>query len=178
LDTKTLAFTSTATALAVASRLGLAALPNVKLNSFLTIVSGIVAGSKAGFVVGFLSILASDMLFFGLGFWTPITSFFMGLNGLIAGLLWHNRVNLSRLELALGGLLMTFFYDLATSILTMIPFVRPEALLYTVLVGLFIPCPYPMGPVHELTTALFMGMLSPPIIRLVREGWTWRKVDS
>lgn len=168
LDTRSLALISIITALAVVSRVGLAALPNVKLNSFLTMVSGILAGPKAGFTVGFLSILISDMAFFGLGFWTPITSFFMGLSGLLAGLLWHNRGSLSRFELALGGLLITLFYDIATSILTMIPFVKPETLIYTALVGLFIPCPYPMGPAHELTTALLMGMLSPSIIHVIR----------
>ena len=162
LDTRSLALISIITALTVVSRVGLAALPNVKLNS------GILAGPKAGFTVGFLSILISDMAFFGLGFWTPITSFIMGLNGLLAGLLWHNRGSLSRFELALGGLLITLFYDIATSILTMIPFVKPETLIYTALVGLFIPCPYPMGPVHELTTALLMGMLSPSIIHVIR----------
>ncbi|MBS7613643.1 hypothetical protein KEJ48_05310, partial [Candidatus Bathyarchaeota archaeon] len=101
---------------------------------------------------------------------SPITAFFMGLNGFLAGLFWHNKSKLSRLELASGGLLLTVFYDLATSILTMIPFVKPNVLLYTVLIGLFIPSPYPMGPAHEFTTSLLMGTLAPSIIRSVRRG--------
>ncbi|MBS7610862.1 ECF transporter S component [Candidatus Bathyarchaeota archaeon] len=170
MDTKRLALISTFTALAVASRVVLSALPNIKLNSFLTMTAGILTDPYSGFLIGSLSMVISDALFFGLGFWSPITAFFMGLNGFLAGLFWHNKSKLSRLELASGGLLLTVFYDLATSILTMIPFVKPNVLLYTVLIGLFIPSPYPMGPAHEFTTSLLMGTLAPSIIRSVRRG--------
>ncbi|MEM1569482.1 MAG: ECF transporter S component [Candidatus Bathyarchaeia archaeon] len=170
METKRLALISTLTALAVASRIVLSILPNIKLNSFLTMTAGILTGPYSGFLIGALSMLISDVLFFGLGFWSPITAFFMGLNGFLAGLFWHNKSQLSRLELASGGLLLTVFYDLATSIFTMIPFVKSSVLLYTVLIGLFIPSPYPMGPAHELTTSLLMGTLAPPIVRSVRRS--------
>lgn len=170
MDTKRLALISTFTALAVSSRVVLSALPNIKLNSFLTMTTGILTGPYSGFLIGALSMVISDALFFGLGFWSPITAFFMGLNGFLAGLFWHNKSKLSRLELASGGLLLTVFYDLSTSIFTMIPFVKPNVLLYTVLIGLFIPSPYPMGPTHEFTSSLLMGVLAPPIIRSVRRG--------
>ena len=168
MDTKRLALISIFTALAVASRIVLSALPNIKLNSFLTMTVGILTDPYSGFLIGALSMIISDALFFGLGFWSPVTAFFMGLNGFLAGLFWHNKSKVSRLELASGGLLLTVFYDLATSILTMIPFVKPNVLLFTVLIGLFIPSPYPMGPVHEFTTSLLMGTLAPSIIRSVR----------
>lgn len=170
-----MALLSTFTALAVASRITLSALPNIKLNSFLTMTAGILTGPYNGFLIGALSMVISDMLFFGLGFWSPITAFFMGLNGFLAGLFWHNKSQISRLELASGGLLLTVFYDFATSILTMIPFVKTDVLLYTVLIGLFIPSPYPMGPVHEITTSILMGTLALPIIRSIRRGGFGKK---
>lgn len=157
------------TAANVASRLLLAPLFNVKPTAFFTAVSGTLFGAPVGFMVGALTMLLTDMLYFGVGYWSAATSLSMGLIGVLAGALWFGRENVGRLEFAVGGFLLTLLYDVITSVVLLIPLVKGlEAALLGGLLGLFIPMPYPMGPAHEATTALLMGTCGVPIVRAIR----------
>ncbi|MEM3019319.1 MAG: hypothetical protein QXO92_03605, partial [Candidatus Bathyarchaeia archaeon] len=152
----------------VASRL-LLPLPNIKPTAFLTAVSGVLFGVSLGFIVGFLTMLLTELLYLGAGYWSIATSFSMGFIGALAGILWFRRQDVRRLELAVGGFLLTLLYDILTSIVTLLPLVKGfEAAIIGGFIGLFNPIPYPMGPVHEATTAFLMATCAPAIIKAIR----------
>lgn len=73
-------------AIAAVSRVPFAALPSVQPSSFIIMMTGIVFGPQAGFVVGVLTAIISNM-FLGQGPWTPWQMFAWGMIGLCAGLL-------------------------------------------------------------------------------------------
>ncbi len=71
--------------LAVAGRLLFSPLPSLKPVSAIVIIAAIYMGAEAGFLVGSLSAIVSN-LFFGQGPWTPFQMVAWGLIGFIAGL--------------------------------------------------------------------------------------------
>lgn len=88
-------------ALAVASRTAFAWLPHFKPIFGMIIISGIVFGPQAGFLVGALSAFASNFLF-GQGPWTPWQMLAYGVAGLIAGVCYYRRNRLPKDPLSLG----------------------------------------------------------------------------
>ncbi|MEM2740295.1 MAG: ECF transporter S component [Candidatus Bathyarchaeia archaeon] len=153
------------TSLSVASRIALAAFPNVKLVAFIAIMSGVLLGGRIGFLVGFLSMLISDTVFFGLGYWTAATAPCMGFTGFLAGLILKDVNRKPRIDLFLAGFTLTLIYDILTSIILAIPFYGSlERAFIVAILGLFLPTPYPMGPIHEISTGLALSMLAHPIV--------------
>lgn len=73
-------------AFAAVSRVPFAALPSVQPTSFVIIMCAIVFGGEAGFLIGSLAALVSNM-FLGQGPWTPWQMFGWGMMGLTAGML-------------------------------------------------------------------------------------------
>ncbi|MFB5677537.1 ECF transporter S component [Paenibacillus terreus] len=94
METRELVLLAVLTAVAAVSRIPFAALPNVKPVSAIVILSGLVFGGEAGFIVGAMSALVSN-LYFGQGPWTPWQMFAWGMMGLTAGMLrrtwWMNK---------------------------------------------------------------------------------------
>ena len=92
-------------ALNVAGRAALFMLPEFKPVVALTILVGAAFGGETGFLVGALSMLASNVLF-SQGPWTPFQMFAMGLIGFLAGVLarW-GALRRSRLSLCLFGVI-------------------------------------------------------------------------
>lgn len=78
------------TAITVVGRAAFYMVPNVKPMAALTMLSGIGLGGEAGFLVGALSMLVSN-IFFGQGPWTPWQMFAMGLLGWLAGLVFSRK---------------------------------------------------------------------------------------
>lgn len=72
--------------LCVAGRIGFAALPQLKPAAAIVVLAGMCFGGEMGFLVGAVSMFASDM-YFGMGPWTPWQMAAMGLLGLLAGVL-------------------------------------------------------------------------------------------
>ena len=92
-------------ALNVAGRAALFMLPEFKPVVALTILVGVSFGGETGFLVGALSMLASNVLF-SQGPWTPFQMFAMGLIGFLAGVLARCGVlRRSRLSLCLFGVI-------------------------------------------------------------------------
>ena len=92
-------------ALNVAGRAALFMLPEFKPVVALTILAGVAFGGETGFLVGALSMLASNVLF-SQGPWTPFQMFAMGLIGFLAGALARCGVlRRSRLSLCLFGVI-------------------------------------------------------------------------
>jgi energy-coupling factor transport system substrate-specific component len=78
-------------AVAAVSRVPFTILPSVQPTSFVIIVSAIVLGGEAGFLIGATAALVSN-LFLGQGPWTPWQMFGWGMMGLAAGLLRNTRM--------------------------------------------------------------------------------------
>lgn len=174
-----LAFVAAFTSLIVSSRIIMVNLPNIKLVAFFVITGGIIAGPLSGFVLGSLSMIVSDVIFFGAGFWTMITSISMGALGLIGGKLWHKRkIEPSRLELGIVSYIITLAYDIVTSIIT-VPIIlnimqdSPAVvtlIIFSTITGLFTPLGsflWPAGPAHEFSTAFLVAIITPILMRII-----------
>lgn len=100
---------ATLAAIATAGRGAFFMLPHFKPMVAVTIISGIAFGGEAGFLVGAVTMLVSNMLF-GQGMWTPWQMLALGLIGFLSGIL--NRLGLlpaKRLTLCIYGFLVTIF---------------------------------------------------------------------
>ena len=75
-------------AIAVAGRAAFFMLPQFKPVMAVVIIAGVAFGGEAGFLIGAVSMLASNM-FFSQGPWTPWQMFAMGLIGFLAGVLFR-----------------------------------------------------------------------------------------
>ena len=75
-------------AIAVAGRAALFMLPQFKPVMAVVIVSGVAFGGETGFLVGAMTMLASNV-FMGQGPWTPYQMFAMGIIGFLAGVLFR-----------------------------------------------------------------------------------------
>ena len=90
-------------ALGVAGRTAFAMLPQCKPVIALTVLTGAALGGESGFLVGAVTMLASNVLF-GQGPWTPWQMFALGLIGLLAGVLFHHGpLSAGRMSLAVFG---------------------------------------------------------------------------
>jgi len=172
--TRLLALVASLSAANAAFRIALAwGPPNVKPTAFLIIIAGVVAGPLAGMVVGWLSMIISDLATpLGAGPWTIETSTGMAVVGLLAGLMWHRSDNISRLKMALGGYLLTVLFDIGTAFADSIIYQFPW---WTMVLGLYVPflmggfSPYPFGFAHELTTAVLCGTIGPSLTNQIRK---------
>lgn len=169
MNTKRIALTANLAAIPVALRIikhnTIGTIPIINFPVAFALISGALLGPLSGFVVGILSFLVSD-IFLGLGYWTIGTSLTCGLIGLISGILWRKR-DPCRLELLALTLMLTFTYDILTSILLYALFMPLQEAVIMGLVGLFLPAMggtlYAMGPIVELSTSILVSILLPKI---------------
>ena len=75
-------------AIAIAGRAALFMLPQFKPVMAMVIISGVAFGGETGFLVGAMTMLASNVLM-GQGPWTPYQMFAMGIIGFLAGILFR-----------------------------------------------------------------------------------------
>lgn len=96
-------------AIAVAGRAAFFMVPSFKPVVAITIISGVSLGAESGFLVGAISMLASNM-FFGQGPWTPWQMFAAGIIGLLAGILFQKGwLKARKISLCIYGFLATVF---------------------------------------------------------------------
>lgn len=102
-NSKELAILSVLCAAAVCSRTIFAPFPQLKPVAAIVIMSGIVFGGEAGFLVGAVSAFVSNF-FFGQGPWTPWQMFAFGIIGFCAGIVFgKNILRKNRLSAAIFG---------------------------------------------------------------------------
>ena len=149
---------SVLSALAIGGRAVFFALPGFKPVAALVILSGVAFGAEAGFLVGAVTMLVSNVLF-GQGPWTPWQMFAMGVLGLLAGILFRKGLlNRDRLSLSVfGGLSIFVIYGgilNPTSVWMYQSRPTLKMILTTCVTGL------PADAVHAMATVFFLWFLS------------------
>ncbi len=157
-----LALVAALAALATASRVLFAALPNVKPVTFVVLVSGVALGPGPGFMVGATTALVSN-LFFGQGPWTPWQMLAWGAVGAAGGLLGRGGRLPRRWELvAVGGLLALAF----DWFVTLWMFLAYTARTWPALVALYAQG-LPFDLAHVAATCLFAGLFGAQAVTIV-----------
>lgn len=108
---------ATMCALSVVGRLIFAPIPGFKPVTALVVISGIMLGPEAGFIVGSMTALVSNV-FFGQGPWTPFQMFVWGLIGFVCGLVFFGRKRCSIVGLIAVGVLSGVGYSLLMDVWT------------------------------------------------------------
>lgn len=148
-------------ALVVASRAAFIWLDHFKPMAGLIIITGIALGAEAGFLIGALSMLVSNMIF-GQGPWTPWQMFAFGLVGFLAGLFYRLRIiDKSRKKLCIFGGLTVFcivgpLLDTSTFFMG-VGAMNLGSAIATYMTGL------PVNAVHALATVLTLYFCSRPL---------------
>lgn len=149
-------------ALGVAGRAAFFMVPGFKPVAALVILSGVSFGGEAGFLVGSLTILVSNM-FMGQGPWTPWQMFAFGMIGFLAGILYQKGILKARkTELCIYGFLSVFLIYGGimnpASILMSYGYITKNTLLAYYISGA------PVDLVHAISTVIFLWLLSRPLL--------------
>ncbi|MBB6670318.1 ECF transporter S component [Cohnella nanjingensis] len=153
-------------AIASVSRIPFAALlPGFTPVTFVVIVSGVVFGAEAGWMVGAVSALVSN-LFLGQGPWTPWQMFAWGLAGYTAGLLAHRRPFWRRrMPLAAFGVCWGFLYGWIMNLTLVLDFwTRDHS--WSAIAALY-AAGLPFDGVHAGANLFFLGVFGPAWIALL-----------
>ncbi|MDE6731277.1 MAG: ATP-binding cassette domain-containing protein [Oscillospiraceae bacterium] len=149
-------------ALGVAGRAAFFWLPQVKPVLAIAILAGAGLGGEAGFTVGAVTMLVSNIMF-GQGMWTPWQMFAAGTCGLLGGLFFHRRFAQKRAALAAFGA--------AAAIIVYGGIVNPSAAfiwareaLSLNIVATYWLTGLPFDAAHAFGTAAFLLVLSEPIL--------------
>lgn len=153
---------SVLSALAIGGRAVFFALPGFKPVMAMVILTGVAFGPEAGFMVGAMTMLCSNVLF-GQGPWTPWQMFAMGLAGLLAGLLFRKGLlHRDRLSLSIFGGLVTFLVYGGimnpASVLMYQADPNWNMILTAYITGVS------ADAIHALATVLFLWFLSEPML--------------
>ncbi|WP_455277216.1 ECF transporter S component [[Eubacterium] cellulosolvens] len=125
-SSKEIALIVVLSAMTAALRLPFAFIPNVQPCTFLIICTGVVFGSGAGFMVGIMTPLISN-LFLGHGPWTPLQMYSWGIIGGISGLFKFNP-EINRWKLGALGIFSGYFFGLIMNIWFWYTFLYPQNL--------------------------------------------------
>lgn len=150
-------------AIGIAGRSLFFMLPQFKPVLALTIIAGVAFGGEAGFLVGAVTMLTSNMLF-SQGPWTPWQMFAMGIIGFLAGVLfkkgWLRR---TRVSLAVFGAFTAIIIyggimNPAAAFMVSSESITLKTLFAYYVTGL------PMDLVHAFGTALFIMLAAEPML--------------
>lgn len=150
-------------AIGIAGRSLFFMLPQFKPVLALTIIAGVAFGGEAGFLVGAVTMLTSNMLF-SQGPWTPWQMFTMGMIGFLAGVLfkkgWLRR---TRISLAVFGafsavIIYGGIMNPAAALMASSESITLKTLVAYYITGL------PIDLVHAFGTALFLMLAAEPML--------------
>ncbi|MHC1586647.1 MAG: ECF transporter S component [Candidatus Hecatellaceae archaeon] len=164
-DTKQLALVSILGSLSAALRIPFAVIPSFQPSTFLIICSGYVLGPAAGFLVGTLTAVISNLVL-GHGPWTPFQIVGWGLAGALAPAIKRFSGNGSKSWIALTvfGFIWGYVFGAITNLSYWLFFVEPltlETFLATEVLGLW------FDTVHALANAVFLSLLGSRTIKLL-----------
>lgn len=149
-------------ALGVAGRAAFFMAPNFKPVAAIVIIAGVSLGGEAGFLVGCMIIMVSNM-FMGQGPWTPWQMFAYGVIGFLAGALSRKGVlKAKKLPLCVYGFLSVFFLFGGimnpASLLMSYGRITKSSLLAIYISGA------PMDLVQAVSTVIFLWALGRPML--------------
>ena len=149
-------------ALGVAGRAAFFMLPQFKPVLALTIISGVALGGETGFLVGAMTMLASNVLF-SQGPWTPFQMFAMGIIGFLAGVLFRRGwLRRSRAALCVfGAISAVLIYGGIMNPISALLYAR--TLEWKVIAAYYVTG-FPMDCVHAAATVFFLLVLAEPML--------------
>lgn len=150
-------------AMGVAGRMAFFMLPQFKPVMALVIIAGVSLGGETGFLVGAVTMLASNVLF-SQGPWTPWQMFCMGIVGFLAGILFRKGfLRRSRAALAaFGAFAAVFLYGGIINPASALMF-SAESINLRIVLGYYITG-LPMDLVHGAATAIFLWLGAEPML--------------
>ena len=157
-----LVLVATLCALGVAGRAAFFMLPQFKPVLALTIISGVALGGETGFLVGAVTMLASNVLF-SQGPWTPFQMFAMGIIGFLAGVLFRRGwLRRSRAALCVfGAIAAVVIYGGIMNPVSALLYAR--TLEWKVIAAYYVTG-FPMDCVHAAATVFFLWVLAEPML--------------
>ena len=149
-------------AIGVAGRAAFFMVPSFKPVAAIVILTGISFGGEAGFLVGCMIMLLSNM-FMGQGPWTPWQMFAFGIIGYLAGVLYQCGIlKAKKTQLCVFGFLSVFLIYGGimnpTGIQMSYGYITKSTLIAYYISGA------PVDLVHALSTVLFLWVLSRPLL--------------
>lgn len=160
LQSRELVLLAVLSAIAAVSRIPFAALPGVKPVSAVVILSAYVFGAEAGFVIGAVAALVSN-IYFGQGPWTPWQMFAWGMTGLTAGWLRKSWLLRRRAGLLVFGFIWGFLFGWIMNIWVLLSL--PDAFSWR-LVAVTFAASFYFDLAHALSNVFFLAVLA--------GGWT------
>jgi energy-coupling factor transport system substrate-specific component len=150
-------------AIAAISRVPFAPLPSVQPTSFVIIVSAIVLGKEAGFLIGATAALVYN-LFLGQGPWTLWQMFSWGLMGLTAGLLGRTFILQNKWGRILFGFVWGFLFGWIMNLSFLLTFL--QEITWVTFLGAYAASVY-FDLAHALSNVFFLGLFSTQWIKVL-----------
>lgn len=153
---------ATLCAIAVAGRAAFFFVPQFKPVAAIVIIAAVAFGGESGFLVGAVSMLASNV-FFGQGPYTPFQMFAMGIIGFLAGVLFRKGI-LRRNRAALctfGGLSVFFIYGFIMNTYTVF---QTQAHITWGMIITACTVGVPMDLIHAISTVFFLWVAGPALL--------------
>ncbi len=151
-------------AIAVAGRAAFFMLPQFKPVMAVVIIAGVALGGEAGFLVGALSMLVSNMLF-AQGPWTPWQMFSMGIIGFLAGVLFRKGLlRRTRGSLCVFGVFCAIvIYGGIMNPASLLMWAGAESLSWKTLLAYYVTG-FPVDCIHAAATAFFLWIAAEPML--------------
>ncbi len=150
-------------AMGIAGRSLFFMLPQFKPVMALTIIAGVAFGGEAGFFVGAMTMMVSNMMF-SQGPWTPWQMFSMGIIGFIAGVLFRKGwLRRTRGALAVfGALAAVLIYGGIMN--PAAAFMTSTQVLNWEIIGAYYVTGLPMDLIHAFGTVIFLLLAAEPML--------------
>ncbi len=150
-------------AIAIAGRSAFFMLPQFKPVMALTIIAGVALGGEVGFMVGAVTMLASNVLF-SQGPWTPWQMFSMGIIGFLAGVLFRKGLlRRNRVSLAIFGAICAICIYGGIMNFSSVIMWNAGSLSWSVVLAYYVSG-FPMDLVHALATVIFLLLGAEPML--------------
>lgn len=166
-------FIALSSALRLVKHLVIGPVQFVNFPAVFTILGGLRLGGKAGFLIGVMSFLVSDLIMGFAGPWTIATSLSMGLIGALSSVISRVDDNISLIGLGISSYLLILTYDILSSVILLIPSLPLHVAFFSAIIGLFLPSSivfYPVGIATEIVTVFLIVLIHPQIKKV------WRNV--
>ncbi|MBO5164468.1 MAG: ATP-binding cassette domain-containing protein [Ruminococcus sp.] len=161
---RTLVTIASLCALGIAGRAAFFMLPQFKPVAALTIISGVALGGETGFLVGAVTMLASNILF-SQGPWTPFQMFAMGMIGFLAGILFRKGLmRRTRLSMCIfGALAVILIYGGIMNPASALIW-GSETLNLKIIMTYYVTG-FPMDLIHAAATVIFLWYGAEPMLQ-------------